>query len=253
MDPQTSPFDPPKTVKQLSDKYTFNQSNTLLQNAVEFTKSLIDSKNQIEHLKNLTKEQASSKLWSEQRWGRMSASNFHRICSRMNTFTKNSDENLNDLLRSLLYSKPFESEETKYGKFMEPHAIQKFISKNKRLHKNLNASESGLFLVEENPFIEALPDSNVDCSCCGSGLLEVKCPNSIKREKPSHENDNVTLKQNHTFFTMYKDKWVSLGKIIVVSYLYTLWSWSGKNYIESRNLEKYSSNIATVLEQISTT
>ena len=62
MDPQTSPFDSPKTVKQLSDKYTFNQSNTLLQNAVEFTKSLIDSKNQIEHLKNLTKEQASSKL-----------------------------------------------------------------------------------------------------------------------------------------------------------------------------------------------
>ena len=118
----------------------------------------------------------------------------------MNTFTKKPDENLNNLLRLLLYSKPFESEETKYGKSMEPHAIQKFISKNKRLHKNLNASESGLFLVEENPFIEALPDSNVDCSCCGSGLLEVKCPNSIKREKPSHENDNVTLKQNHPFF-----------------------------------------------------
>ena len=54
--------------------------------------------------------------------------------------------------------------------------------------------------MEENPFMEASPDSNVDCSCCGSGLLEVKCPNSIKREKPSHENDNVTLKQNHPFF-----------------------------------------------------
>ena len=48
---------------------------------------------------------------------------------------------------------------------MEPHAIQKFISENKRLHKNFNVSESGLVLMEENPFIGPLPDSNVDCSC----------------------------------------------------------------------------------------
>ena len=180
----------------------------------------------------------------------------------MNTFTKKPDENLNNLLRLLLYSKPFESEETKYGKSMEPHAIQKFISKNKRLHKNLNVSESGLVLMEENPFIGASPDSNVDCFCCGSGLLELKCSSSIKREKPSNENlsfltlgenDKVTLSKTIHFFTKYNDKWLSLKKIIVVSYLYTLWSLSGKNYTQSRNLEKYSSNIGTVLEQISTT
>ena len=81
-------------------------------------------------------------------------------------------------------------------------------------------SESGLVLAEENPFIGASPDSNVDCSCCGSGLLEVKCPSSIKCEKPSHENlsfltlgenDKVTLKQgqmsasgkNHSDFFVY--------------------------------------------------
>ena len=62
MEPETSPVDPPETVKQLSNKYTYNESNTLLQNVVEFTRSLNVSKNQIEHLKNLTKEQASSKL-----------------------------------------------------------------------------------------------------------------------------------------------------------------------------------------------
>ena len=151
----------------------------------------------------------------------MTASDFHRIFSRMNTFTKKPDENLNNLLRLLLCSKPFESEETKYGKSMEPHAIQKFISKNKRLHKNLNVSESGLVLMEENPFIGASPDSNVDCFCCGSGLLELKCSSSIKREKPSHENlsfltlgenDKVTLSKTIHFFTKYNDKWLSLLK-----------------------------------------
>ena len=209
MEPQTSPVDPPETVKQLGNTFTFNESNTLQQNVVEFTRSLNIWKNQIEHLKNITKEQASSKLWLEQRRGRMTASNFHRICSRMKTLTKKPGKNPNNLLRSLLSSKPFESEETKNGKSMEPHAIQKFISENKRLHKNLNMSECRLVLMEENPFTGASPDSNVDCSCCGSGLLVIKCPSSIKREKSSHknlsfltlaENGKVTLKQNHQFF-----------------------------------------------------
>ena len=176
---------------------------------VEFTRSLNVSKNQIEHLKNLTKKQAFSKLWLEQRWGRMTASDFHRIYSRMNKLAKKPDENPNNLLRSLLYQKPFESEETKYGKSMEPHVIQRFISENKRLHKNFNVSESGLVLMEKNPFIGASPDSNVNCSCCGSGPLGMKCPNSIKREKLSHENvsfltlgenDKVIFNQNHPFF-----------------------------------------------------
>ena len=92
----------------------------------------------------------------------------------MNALTKKPDENPNNLLRPLLYSKLFES-----GKSMEPYAIQKFISENKRLHKNFDVSESGLVLMEENPYVGALPDLNVDCFCYGSGLLEVKCPSSI--------------------------------------------------------------------------
>ena len=71
MEPQTSPVNPPETVKQLSNKYTYNESNTLLQNVVEFTRSLNVSKSQTEHLKNLTKEQvASPELWLEGGGGR---------------------------------------------------------------------------------------------------------------------------------------------------------------------------------------
>ena len=165
-------------------------------------------------------------------------------------------------MRALLYWKPFESEETKYGQSIEPYAIQKFISENKRLHKNSNVSENGLDLVEENPFIGASSDSNVDCSCCGSGLLEVKCPSSIKREKPSHENlsfltlkenGKVTLKQNHPFFYQVQGQMGVTGKSHWFLCLFTLWNSSGKNYTQSTNLEKYSSGIATVLVQISNT
>ena len=142
---------------------------------------------------------------------------------------------------------------------MEPHAIQKFISENKRLHKNFNVSESGLVLMEENPFIGPLPDSNVDCSCWRSGLLEVKCPSSIKHEKPFHknlsfltlgENGKVTLKQNHPFLSSKQTNVCHWKKSLWFLFLYTLWNSSGKNYTQSRNMEKYPSNIATVFVQI---
>ena len=105
---------------------------------------------------------------------------------------------------------------------MKPHAIQIFISENKRLHKNFNVSKSVLVLMEENPFIGASPDSNVDCSCCGSGLLELKSSTSIKREKPSHKkkvkkNEKIILKQNHPFFYQAQGQMGVTGKIIVIS------------------------------------
>ena len=92
---------------------------------------------------------------------------------------------------------------------MEPHAIQKFISENKRFHKSYNVPNSGLALMEKDLFKGASSDSNVDCSFSGSRHLEVECPSSVKHGKLSHENlsyltlgDNnkVTLKQNHPFF-----------------------------------------------------
>ena len=51
MEPQTTPVDPPETVKKLSNKYTHNESNILQQNVIEFTRSLNVSKNQVEHPK----------------------------------------------------------------------------------------------------------------------------------------------------------------------------------------------------------
>ena len=140
--------------------------------------------------------------------------------------------------------------------------FKKFLAKTKDCTKISMCQESGLDLVEENPFIGASPDSNVDCSCCWSGLLEVKCPSSIKREKSSHENlsfltlwenDKVTLKPNHPFFYQVQGQMGVTGKNHSDFFVYTHWNSSGKNYTQSRNLEKYSSDIATFLVQISNT
>ena len=65
----------------------------------------------------------------------------------MNTVTNKPDENPNNLLRSLLYSEPFESENTKYGTSTEAHENRKFISKIKRMYKNCIVSKRGLVLM----------------------------------------------------------------------------------------------------------
>ena len=68
------------------------------------------------------------------------------------------------------------------------------------------------------------------CSCCGSRLLEVKCPSSIKREKPSHENlsfltlgenDKVTLKQNHPYIYQAQGQMGVTGKNHCDFFVYT--------------------------------
>ena len=37
-------------------------------------------------------------------------------------------------------------------------------------------TECGLFLSEREFFLGATPDALVSCACCGSGIVEVKCP-----------------------------------------------------------------------------
>ena len=39
---------------------------------------------------------------------------------------------------------------------------------------------SGLLLDPSNPFVGASPDGIIQCSCCKSGVLEIKCPYRVR-------------------------------------------------------------------------
>ena len=68
--------------------------------------------------------------------------------------------------------------------------------------------ECGLFIHETKQFVGASPDLLVECSCCGKGILEVKCPFCIANDIPTHLNldylvrinDEVTLKRKHSYY-----------------------------------------------------
>jgi len=47
-------------------------------------------------------------------------------------------------------------------------------------HRSFTVVKSGLVLDMSRPFIGASPDGLVECSCCGKGTLEIKCPYSCR-------------------------------------------------------------------------
>ena len=43
-------------------------------------------------------------------------------------------------------------------------------------HQNFSVNSSGLVINPDWPHLGASPDGIVNCSCCGQGTLEIKCP-----------------------------------------------------------------------------
>lgn len=43
-------------------------------------------------------------------------------------------------------------------------------------HQNAEVKKSGFVIDKEEPWMGASPDGLISCSCCGKGVLEIKCP-----------------------------------------------------------------------------
>ena len=75
-------------------------------------------------------------------------------------------------------------------------------------HKIINTRECGTVVSKEYRYLSASPDLIIECQCCGVTLVEIKCPHSIRDEKPSsgnlkqlQETDNgISLKTNHAHY-----------------------------------------------------
>ena len=79
-------------------------------------------------------------------------------------------------------------------------------------HENFIVIQCGLILDPEFPFMGATPDGLVNCKCCGSGVLEIKCPFSCKdkgfakvaSENPSFflvdDDGHLQLKEDHAYY-----------------------------------------------------
>ena len=58
------------------------------------------------------------------------------------------------------------------------------IQDMQRKHDSFSCRDSGLMISSSHPFLAATPDGIVDCTCCGMGILEIKCPYCIRQDDP---------------------------------------------------------------------
>ena len=162
----------------------------------------------IEVIEKATIGQSGNENWKLYQKGKITASNFHGVYTRVETpKTRRGDATkLVETLQGL--NVPSENVTAlKYGRNIEHIVKQKFVKMFQKKHKVAHYRECGLFIDEQYQFLGATPDLLLECACCGKGVLENKCLYSILNEIPSAENlpylemseGSERLKENHAY------------------------------------------------------
>jgi hypothetical protein len=79
--------------------------------------------------------------------------------------------------------------------------LKTYENKARLLHKDLVVENAGLQIHCEHTFLGASPDSHVKCTCCGEGVVEVKCPHCAKDstlEKIADESKQFCLQKDQS-------------------------------------------------------
>ncbi|XP_039298924.1 uncharacterized protein LOC120354905 [Nilaparvata lugens] len=208
-----------------------------------FLASLVLSEESRHQLERRTVLQHHSAEWLEERRKRITASNFGRISKRRpNTGCEN-------VVRELLYGGGKNCSAMEYGRMNEEAALKKVseIAGQKIL-------KCGLFIDADFPFLAASPDGLLED---GHGIVEVKCPQTIKDLLPREaaklkilkfckiEDTNIELNTNHNYYYQIQ------GQLHITKRQYCLfciWSPKGTEVVTVYKDEQFWSS--KILEQV---
>ncbi|XP_077063316.1 uncharacterized protein LOC143715422 isoform X2 [Siphateles boraxobius] len=178
-----------------------------------------------------TREQSKSKVWFDQRAGRVTGSVFYEAAKANRAVS---------LIKRICYprSSQFSTEATRWGQVNEERARANYISMMQDQHGDFQVYQqvinictahqylftvylytlytfqfkaSGFVINPDLPWIGATPDGQVTCTCHGEGVLEIKCPfNSRDRSLNEScrdssfclgigEDGTMALKTDHKF------------------------------------------------------
>ena len=119
-----------------------------------------------------TEGQCSSHLWFDHRVGCITASVMDKVAKYAERKFPTSIVNLIMQYQTLNPNIPA----LHWGRKNEDKAISDYKTEMVQNHGDFEMHTVGLLISTKYPFLGATPDGVVSCSCCGSGLLEVKCP-----------------------------------------------------------------------------
>ena len=154
------------------------------------------------------RDQSAIKFWFQYRAGRVTASQF-----RAAAHTDLNQPSLS-LIKRICYLEAFKfkTQATAYGCEHEKAARESYAILAQEKHTNFHIRSSGLIVDTACPHLGATPDGWVECDCCGSGVLEIKCPYSCRESAISErasemrfclekdERGKMTLKTAHEYY-----------------------------------------------------
>lgn len=118
------------------------------------------------------RKQSKCKLWFKHNADRITSSNMKSVCST--NLTKPSLSLIKKICHPNI--KQLSTNATQWGIKKENIAITAYTEQQAKQHQNLTVKTCGLHIHPAFPHIGASPDGIVQCSCCGVGTIEVKCP-----------------------------------------------------------------------------
>lgn len=141
-----------------------------------------------------SREEYKSGVWFKYRAGRITASKMKAVC---HTNPANPSQTL---IKQVCYpqSYAFTSRQTCWGCMHEKAARDCYEKRMKESHTNFSVTDSGFIINPQWPFIGATPDGIVSCTCCGEGVMEIKCPYC-------HKGQSIEVSIQDTKFCIQKN------------------------------------------------
>ena len=175
---------------------------------------------------SLTLQQSNSSAWFCYREGLITASIIHEVIPKLKSKIplKKNKAAISLCAKICGYKKPVHSKSLNWGRSKEPVARKRYVNKNKIKHVDFHCEESGLSISLSHPYLGASPDGLVTCKCCGSGILEIKCP-WVARDKLINEyvlqpesclefdeHSKIILKKNHIYMKQIQHQMFVTGR-----------------------------------------
>lgn len=192
------------------------------------------SDNNIKELEKATQGQALNENWIDLRIGRLTGSIIHNVHTKVQTLKSSTTKKPKDvaslLERIMGYKSVGNVHSLQHGRDMEGEARRAYTALlKKKKHKDVQVQECGLFVIKDTIYIGASPDALVSCRCCGTGLVEIKCPSSVKKPSPvtslgylqKTNTGDFRLKDTCNYFTQIQSQMAATGRLWCDFFVYT--------------------------------
>ncbi|XP_060581209.1 uncharacterized protein LOC132737860 [Ruditapes philippinarum] len=193
------------------EKFMNMEREELISECAQLEQTLTVTCEQAKNAEIITKQQFKCKEWHAFRHGRITASNVKLVCSGLE------DKPALSTVKAICGTgSRFTNKATEWGIAHEREALLKYRRDVSPLHDDLKVDNSGLFISPAHPHLGASPDGIVSCSCCGDGLVEIKCPYSVKDgnvKDLEYLDKNMALKHQHKYMYQVQTQLLVTNKL----------------------------------------